>query len=95
MPASSGVQGPGEMIRCDGPPGLDLLQRDLVVAMDFQVQRRVDLAQPLDQVVGERVVVVDQQDHGRRCLRGSTTVCSLPRWTPVEPEEKKPAFPLN
>ena len=32
---------------------------------------RVDLAQALDQVVGERVVVVDQDDHGRAHTRGA------------------------
>ena len=41
----------------------DLVERDLVVAMHLQVERRVDLAQPLHEVVGERIVVIDQQDH--------------------------------
>ena len=44
---------------------LDLVERDLIVADDFQVDARVDLAEPLDQVVGERVVIVDQEDHDR------------------------------
>ena len=64
MPASRGVQGPGEMMMCVGLQRRDLVERDLVVADDLQVERRVDLAEPLDEVVGERVVVVDQEDHG-------------------------------
>ena len=44
-------------------PG-DFVARDFVVAMDLNVQRRIDLAQPLDEVVGKRVVVVDQEDQG-------------------------------
>ena len=63
MPASRGVHGPGEMIRCVGRPGGNLVERDLVVAMDFEIERGIDLAQPLHQVVRERIVVVDQQNH--------------------------------
>ena len=59
-----GRAGAGRNDQVRRPPGLDLLQRDLVVAVDLQLQRRVELAQPLHEVVGERVVVVDQQDHG-------------------------------
>ena len=42
-------------------PGLDFVQRDLVVAVDFDL--RAKLAQALDEVVGEGIVVVDDQDH--------------------------------
>src|SRR5580704_4119258 len=40
----------------------DLVKRDLVVAADFQ--RFAQLAEELGQVVGEGIVVVDEQDHG-------------------------------
>ena len=56
------------MIRWLGAATLDLVERDLVVADDSQVDARVDLAQTLHQVVSERIVVVDQQDHDRNCL---------------------------
>ena len=36
---------------------------DLVVADDVDFDGRIDLAQPLDKVVREGVVVVDQEDH--------------------------------
>ncbi len=42
----------------------DLIRRDLIVAEDPHVQRRVQLAQALHEVVGEGVVVVDEKDHG-------------------------------
>jgi hypothetical protein len=41
----------------------DLVAGDLIVAMDLDVERRVDLSQPLDEVVGEAVVVVNQKDN--------------------------------
>src|SRR5262249_30561954 len=41
----------------------DLLERDLVVADDLRV--RAQLAEVLDEVVRERVVVVDDEDHRR------------------------------
>ena len=62
MPASLGVQGPGETIKCEGARR-DLVERDLVVAADLDRERRVDFPQPLHEVVGERIVVIDQQDH--------------------------------
>ncbi len=45
--------------------GLDLRHRDLIVAVNLQIDARVNLAQALDQVVSERIVVIDEQDHGR------------------------------
>ena len=62
MPASRGVQGPGEMTIRSGCQRLDLLQRDRVVAMDVDVGAQ--LAEILDEVPGEAVVVVDHQQHG-------------------------------
>ena len=44
-----------------------LVDRDLVVAKDLDVERAVDLAQPLDEVVGEGIEIVDERDHGRGC----------------------------
>jgi len=41
----------------------DLGGSDLVVAVDFDLQLRIDFPQPLDQVVREGIVVIDQQDH--------------------------------
>ena len=71
MPASSGVHGPG---RDDDAVGRALEQlvdgRD-VVAHDLDLGAQ--LAQVLDEVVGERVVVVDDEDarHGHSgCSRG-------------------------
>ena len=64
MPASLGVHGPGEMISCAGLQREDFVDRDLVVAIDANLERRIDLAQPLHEVVGERIVVVDELDHG-------------------------------
>ena len=46
-----------------GLQDLDLVQRDPVVAVDLDIHGRVDLAQTLHEVVGERIVVVDDQDH--------------------------------
>ncbi len=41
----------------------NFIDGDFVVAIHADVQRRVDLAQPLHEVVGERVIVVDDLDH--------------------------------
>ena len=40
----------------------DLLQRDLVIPMDLHL--RTHLAKVLDEIVGEGVVIVDDQEHG-------------------------------
>ena len=42
----------------------ELLNADLVVAENLQIDERIELPQPLHEVVGERIVVVDQYDHG-------------------------------
>ena len=49
-------------------PGLDLVEADLVIADDQDVEAGVDLAEPLDQVIGERVVIVDQHDREVRAV---------------------------
>ena len=46
-------------------PGLDLLGADLVVSHHLEVDMRIDLAQTLDEVIREGIVIVDQDDHGR------------------------------
>jgi hypothetical protein len=60
--------------RCAGAGGDDqmawflssnLVRGDLVVPVNFDLQTIVDLPQPLDKVVGEGVVVIDEQNHGR------------------------------
>ena len=63
IPASRGVHGPGETTM---PSSLiahrvDLVQSDLVVAPHHDI--RAELAEKLIEIEGERVVVVDQQDH--------------------------------
>ena len=61
MPASFGVHGPGEITMCDGRQRRDRRRR-----RSRRCARRArppQLAQVLDQVVGERVVVVDHEQH--------------------------------
>ena len=41
----------------------DLLDRDLIIAIDANVDRRLQLADPLHEVVRERVIIIDQHDH--------------------------------
>ena len=43
--------------------GLDLVNRHLVVAKHADLAFRVHLAQLLNQVVGEGIVIVDQYEH--------------------------------
>jgi hypothetical protein len=64
MPASPGVQGPGEISIRSGGFGPELLHREGVVAHHLGI--RAQLAQELDQVPGERVVVVENEKHGKR-----------------------------
>ena len=83
-----------------GPGRFDLLQRHLVVSDHPQLDRRVDLAEPLHQVVGERVVIVDQKDHEQNRLSRRQRPQSLAnrnhpyfldRNVPISrPEEKQP-----
>ena len=63
MPASFGVQGPGDSTIASGFGGQHLVDADLVVAMHGDV--RPKLAQIVDEIEGEAVVVVDQHDHRR------------------------------
>ena len=63
IPASSGRPGPGEIRTASGACGPDPGDVDGVVAVDHRVGP--ELAQLLDEVVDERVVVVDDQHAGR------------------------------
>ena len=60
-PAWLGAHGPGETTIARRPELTDLVDVDRVVAAHDQV--RPQLAQVLDEVVGERVVVVDDEEH--------------------------------
>ena len=62
MPASFGVQGPGDSTIAFGFSFERRRNRDLVVAHDLG--HRAKLAQVVDEVVGEAVVVIDQEEHG-------------------------------
>ena len=59
MPARSGVPGPGESSTPAGSQPADLGHGDLVVAPHVALD--AELAEVLDQVVDERVVVVDHE----------------------------------
>ena len=61
MPASFGVQGPGDSTIASGFGASTSSTRDLVVAMHDHV--RAQLAEEVDEVEGEAVVVIDQDDH--------------------------------
>ena len=55
-------RGPGETIRWVGLSRAISSDRDLVVPKTSHLQPAIDLAQPLDEVVGEGVVVIDQDE---------------------------------
>ncbi len=72
-PASLGVQGPGDTSTRSGAALEQLVDGRHVVAHDLGLGAQ--LAQVLDEVVGERVVVVDDEDapHAHsRCLQASS-----------------------
>ena len=82
MPASLGVHGPGETTTRSGCALEQLVDGGDVVAHD--VQLRAQLAEELDEVVGERVVVVDDEDGGHGygqsgCWEASSTARSTAR----------------
>ena len=58
--------GPRRDDQVAGRRALDVFERDLIVANDFEIDARVDFAQPLYKVVCERVVVVDQENHDQK-----------------------------
>ena len=61
MPARSGSQGPGEITIASGAQGDRVLHRQRVVAVDDRLGPQ--LAQIVDEIVGEAVVVIDQEQH--------------------------------
>ena len=61
MPASLGVHGPGDSTMPLGFSFSTSATRDLVVAEDLA--RGAQLAQEVDEVIGEAVVVIDQDQH--------------------------------
>ena len=63
MPASSGVHGPGEIRMPSGARALDTRRRRSRRCGTTSTSRP-ELAEVLHEVVGERVVVVDDEDHG-------------------------------
>src|SRR5207248_376186 len=75
-----------------GPRGLDLIQRDLIVADDPHVQARVDLAEALDQVVRERIVVINQEDHASLVLSPWSLVEGAQPLPPVSGLGSAPGF---
>ena len=84
MPASFGVQGPGDKHDRVGPARHDFVRGHLVVATHRHL--RAQPTQIMDQVEGEAVVIVDQDDHGapfslpvrglRRGFRGGQANCA-------------------
>ena len=63
MPASFGVQGPGESTMASGSAAITSSRCDLVVAMHDDL--RPQSTEIVEQVEGEAVVIVDQNDHAR------------------------------
>ena len=61
-PPSFGVQGPGEMTICSGASAAT--SSSAIASLRTHAHVRAELAQVLDEVVGEAVVVVDHQQHG-------------------------------
>ena len=64
-----------------GPEPLHLVERDLVVAR--HVHARPELTHVLDQVVGERVVVIQHENHGFYRIRGGTPAVAPPPGPPT------------
>ena len=64
MPASRGVQGPGEITIAAGLEGERLVDAKGVVPVDHRIGAQ--FAGVLDQVVGEAVVVVEDEEHDSR-----------------------------
>ena len=76
-PASDGVQGPGGDDDSLRRELFDFGNGDLVVAHDMEV--RPQLAEILDEVVGEAVVVIEDEDHDGSTVRAR----SMARMTPM------------
>ena len=46
-----------------GIPFEQLVNAQLIVAKNLDIQARINLPQPLHEVVGERIVIIDDEDH--------------------------------
>ena len=66
MPASFGVHGPGDSTIASGLRASASATVSLSLRHDLAA--RADVAQEVDEVEGESVVVVDEQDHGGASL---------------------------
>src|SRR5579859_1773485 len=64
----------------------DLVEGNLVVAMDLQIH--LHLTEVLDEVIGERIVIVYDQNHGRKLLHG----CGFGNWKSKN-QASRPAMP--
>ena len=70
-----------------GPKPLNIVDGDLIVAEHLHVERRIDLTQSLDEVIGEGIVVVDEHNHAsvrydlvRPGLRNSYSDTNVDGW---------------
>ena len=90
-PASAGVPGPGEMTMPAGPKPATSRAADLVVADHLDLASLPE--QQMGQVVGERVVVVDQDDRGRAPPCASRKAVRATWEAPARPPEaaRRPA----
>lgn len=49
----------------------DLLERDLIIALDADLRLRVNFTDSLNEVVSERIVVIEQENHRDEPVRVS------------------------
>ena len=68
MPASFGVQGPGDRTMASGAIAMASRHRQRVVAAN--VGFRTNVAQEVDEIEGEAVIVVDEQYHAAASCAG-------------------------
>ena len=59
------------MIRCEGFRFMTCSTVILIVALNFNFPRRIKFAKPMNQVVSEGIVVIDDQDHVRSRFNAS------------------------
>ena len=91
MPASFGVQGPGESTIASG---CEVASASAGVSASLRrtSQRRAKIAQEVDEIESEAIVVVDQQDHYRILRRGHARVNE--RALPLPAPEGSDAHPV-
>ena len=106
MPASAGVQGPGLSTTASGFIARDVVHVDRVVAVDLHLG--AERLERLHQVEGERIVVVDDEDHRpasspAMATRAARSLCAVSwysasgvlSWTMPAPAWKRSRFPLR